>query len=132
MAAGFLNKAAGDRFDVASVGIESAIPDPAAAVVMREIGLDITGQKSQTVRESLTHHFACVVSIADASRERSPIFPSPTNLLKWYATNPSVTSAVVFERIRDFRMVRDQLGANVQAVLKQFVWITKPALRRTA
>ena len=101
MAEGFLRDMAGDSFEAVSVGIDSAAPSPRAAQVMKEVGIDITKQKSKTVQESLNEHFGYVVSIADTSRERSPVFPSTPNLLKWNEVDPAVVLAGDSDRTRE-------------------------------
>ena len=72
MAAGFLRTLAREQFQAASAGIEPGEPDPLAVEVMSEVGVDISGQKSKTVAESLKDHFAYVIVVYDSARERSP------------------------------------------------------------
>ena len=49
MAEGFLRAMAGDRFDVMSAGSEETPLDPDAVAVMREVGVDISGQHPKAV-----------------------------------------------------------------------------------
>jgi hypothetical protein len=44
---------------------------------MKEIGVDIFGQASRGVKESLKDHFAYVMTVSDDSRERSPVALHP-------------------------------------------------------
>lgn len=82
MAEGFLRSVAGDRFIATSGGIESGSEiDPMAAEVMSEIGFDISNQLPKNVREWFKEHFAYVITLADAARERSPVFPFTPHLL---------------------------------------------------
>jgi arsenate reductase len=100
---------------------------------MKEVGIDITKQKSKTVRESLNEHFGYVVSIADTSRERSPIFPSTPNLLKWNEVDPAVALAADSDRLSIYRRVRDDIKAKVQGLVRQIFGDEQGmALRRTA
>ena len=53
MAEGLLRHLAGDRFEVYSAGTEATFVRPQAIKVMREIGVDISGQESKTLEEYL-------------------------------------------------------------------------------
>jgi arsenate reductase len=117
IAEGFLRRLAGDGFDTASVGTASEMPDSLAVQVMSEVGIDLARQKSESVRESLTEHFALVVSIFDARRERAPIFPSVPKILRWNLADPSAAQGPDSERLSAYRRFRDEIQAKVQAFL---------------
>src|SRR5579863_4014421 len=53
MAEGYLRHIAGDRFDALSAGVEPKELNPLAVEAMREIGVDISAQRSKDVRELL-------------------------------------------------------------------------------
>jgi arsenate reductase len=76
MAEGFLRTMAGDRFDVKSDGSEETPLDPEAVTVMREVGVDISGQETKAVNRFLGRRFSYVVTLCDREKERTcPIFP---------------------------------------------------------
>jgi arsenate reductase (thioredoxin) len=50
MAAGLLRQDAGDRFDVESAGTKPGQVRPEAIAVMKEIGIDISGHRSNLSR----------------------------------------------------------------------------------
>lgn len=132
MAEGFLRSLAGDQLDVESAGVRSAAPNPEAAQVMREVGIDISRQKSKTVPESLKEHFGYVVTIADTSMERSPIFPSTPHLLKWSAADPADAREASSDRLTAFRRVRDQIRAKVMALVQEITQEQPALLQRKA
>lgn len=49
MAEAFLKQMAGDRFDVESTGLESGKLNPLAVEVMKEVGIDISQNKTKSV-----------------------------------------------------------------------------------
>ena len=64
MAEALLRKHAGDRFNVYSAGLNPDRIHPMVEPVMREIGLDVSGQQSKGVKEylgRLTAHYLIVV-----------------------------------------------------------------------
>ena len=68
---------AGDRFEVVSAGTEETPLDPDAVAVMREVGIDISGQETKAVNRFLGRRFNYVVMLCDREKERScPIFPA--------------------------------------------------------
>ena len=61
MAEGILRKFVGDRFHVYSAGLDPDRIHPMVEPVMREIGIDISGQRSKSVQEYLgkiTAHYS--------------------------------------------------------------------------
>jgi arsenate reductase (thioredoxin) len=88
MAEGFLRKLAGEELAVVSTAVQSPDSDPLAAEVMKEIGVDISGQQSRGVKESLKEHFSYVITVSDNSRERSPVWPFTRNLFHWNIADP--------------------------------------------
>src|SRR5208283_1539147 len=75
MAEGLLRHDAGDRFEVFSAGIEPSRVRPEAIAVMRELGIDISGQRSKSVDEFAGQSFDYVLTVCDNARESCPIFP---------------------------------------------------------
>ncbi len=119
MAEGFLRTRAGDYFQAVSVGIEPGEPHPLAAEVMREVGVDISGERPRSVAESVKSNFSYAIVVYDAAKERSPIFPFTPKLLRWSITNPSVAACSPDEKKEMFRRVRDEIHANIQKFLKE-------------
>jgi arsenate reductase (thioredoxin) len=114
MAEGFLRYFAGANFLVDSTGTESVERDPLAIDVMREAGIEISGQRSRTVKELFHEHFGYVISVFDEAKERSPVFPFTPNLVRWSLPDPSEASGSLEERKQKFRCVRDELGRRVR------------------
>lgn len=91
MAEGFLRSIAGDRFDVVSAGGEETPLDPDAVLVMREVGIDISGHETKAVNRFLGRRFNYVVMLCDREKERScPIFPGAIWRLQWDLEDPSI------------------------------------------
>src|SRR5579872_743541 len=119
MAEGFLRTLAADRFIPASVGIEPSRLDPLATEVMQEVGIDIRGQGSKGVAQALREHFSYVITLYDAAKERSPIFPFTFNLLRWSILHPAAIIGSHKERKEVFRRVRDEIDAKIQRFLHE-------------
>ena len=113
MAEGFLRALGGDGFDVASAGSEETPLDPDAVAVMREVGVDISGQETKAVNRFLGRRFSYVVSLCDREKEQTcPIFPGAIWRLKWDLEDPSQANSR--EEKRDaLRRVRDDIQQRV-------------------
>jgi protein-tyrosine-phosphatase len=74
MAEGLLRHDAGDRFEVASAGAKPTSVRPEAIAVMKEVGIDISGQRSKSVEEFAQRHFDYVITVCDHAKESCPYF----------------------------------------------------------
>ena len=113
MAEGFMRALAGDRFEVVSAGSEETPLDPDAVAVMREVGVDISGQESKAVNLFLGRRFSYVVMLCDRQKEQScPIFPGAIWRLQWDLEDPSQATSGE-ERRTALRRVRDDIQVRV-------------------
>jgi arsenate reductase len=117
MAEAFLNNICGDHFDAQSAGLEPGKINPLAVEAMREIGIDISQKKTQSVFDVFKSGelFAYVITVCDeTSAERCPIFPGVTRRLHWSFPDPSTLSGTQEERLADTRKIRDQIRARIE------------------
>lgn len=73
MAEGLLRREAGDRFEVYSAGTHPSTVRPEAIAVMKEIGVDISHQRSKSVDEFVGQPLDFVVTVCDSAKETCPI-----------------------------------------------------------
>jgi protein-tyrosine-phosphatase len=121
MAEGLLRAASHDELIAANAAIESIDSDQLTDEVMREAGVDISTQKPLPVKLSLSEHFGYVITLFDSSRERSPVFPFTTNLLRWNLRDPRLATGTPEQRKAAFRQVRDEIGGHIREFLREHV-----------
>lgn len=117
MAEAFLNQLCSDEFHAHSAGLEPGKLNPVVVEAMREIGVDISGNKTKSVAEMLESKqtFAFVITVCDeTSAERCPIFPGGTTRLHWGFPDPSSFQGAPEERLAFTRKVRDAIKAKVE------------------
>ncbi len=114
MAEGLLRHSAGDRFDVFSAGTEATRVHPLAIEAMREIGIDISRQRSKKLDEFLDQPFDFVITVCDQADEACPIFPGARKRLHWSFDDPSKAGGSEQERLRAFRAIRDEIAAQLR------------------
>ncbi|MEO8216104.1 MAG: arsenate reductase ArsC [Acidobacteriota bacterium] len=117
MAEGLLRHMASDRFDVVSAGTEQTRVHPTTMEMMREVGIDITGQTSKTLDVFAGQHFDYVITVCDRANESCPVFPGSTERIHWSFDDPSAATGTEVQRINTFRRIRDQITARLRLFL---------------
>jgi arsenate reductase len=113
-AEGLLRHLAGDRFEVTSAGTEATFVRPEATAAMAELGVDISGQESETLGRYLDEPFDYVVTVCDDANEACPLFPGAKNRLHWSFEGPSRATGGDEERLEVLRAVRDEIRRRVE------------------
>jgi len=114
MAEGLLRNLAGDRFEVESAGVAPARVRPEAVAVMREIGIDVSQQRSKSVDEFIEQPFDYVITVCDNANEQCPVFPANTKRIHWSFADPAAVEGDEAARLAVFRSVRDEIRERLQ------------------
>jgi arsenate reductase (thioredoxin) len=123
MAEAFLKQMASDEFDVESAGIEPGSLNPIVVEVMKEIGIDISGNQTKSAFDffSQGRQFQYVITVCDAaSGERCPIFPGVTKRLSWFFNDPASFTGTDEEKLANTRLVRDSIKSEVENFIKTY------------
>jgi arsenate reductase len=115
MAEGLLRHLAGDRFEILSAGTRPVGLNPNAVAAIREIGIDIAGQRSKHVDEFAGQDFDYIFTICDSAKEACPFFPGAGKRLHQSFEDPA--AAPPERQLGVFRHVRDEIKER----LEQFV-----------
>jgi len=117
MAEAFLNQMCGEEFEAHSAGLEPGTLNPIVVEAMREIGIDISQNKTKAVFDFVKsgESFAYVITVCDeASAERCPIFPGVTTRLHWGFPDPSAAAGTREEKLAQTRVIRDAIQKQVK------------------
>jgi arsenate reductase len=109
MAEGLLRNMAGDRFEVESAGVAPTQVRPEATEAMREIGIDISDQRSKSVDQFAGKEFDYVITVCDNAKEQCPVFPGKTQRIHWSFEDPAAVEGEWDERLEAFRKVREEI-----------------------
>ncbi len=82
---------------------------PEAITVMRELGIDVSGQRSKSVGEFGGQTFDYVITVCENAKKSCPIFPANTKRIHWSIEDPAVLTGSEARRLAEFRRVRDEL-----------------------
>ncbi len=127
MAEGLLRSMYGDSYEAYSAGVVATSVDPRAVLVMKEIGIDIIGQRSKTYQEFGDIIFDLAVTVCDRARQACPIcstrFDLPSSLPKAMEVihrsfeDPAAASGSWGEQIEAFRRIRDEIADWISRTL---------------
>ena len=122
MAEALLKKMAGDRFEAESAGLEPGELNPLAVEVMKEIGIDISQNKTKSAFDLFKEGklYTHVITVCDeTSAEKCPFFPGITTRLHWSFADPSGFTGTWEEKLEKTRQVREAIREKIAAWLKE-------------
>lgn len=119
MAEGWARHLKGGVIDACSAGIEAYGLDPNAVLVMKEAGVDISGQRSKAVESVADLAFDYVITVCGHAHQHCPVFPGKARVVHVGFDDPPrlAASASSEEEARGhYLRVRDQIKAFVETL----------------
>jgi arsenate reductase (thioredoxin) len=116
MAEAFMNHLCGDSYEAESAGLEPTGVNPLVIEAMKEVGIDISGNRSKSVFNFFKEGRLCgfVVTVCDESNaEQCPIFPGITAKLHWSFEEPATFTGSYEEKLAKIRMLRDSIKTRI-------------------
>jgi len=108
MAEGLLNTLFKSKYQAFSAGIVPKQVNPYAIEVMKELGIDISDNRSKSIEEFRDITFDFVVTVCDNAKETCPFFPGKKILHKGFE-DPANFNGEIKETLSVFRKVRDKI-----------------------
>ena len=121
MAEGWTRQLGGNAFSVESAGIEAHGKNPRAIAVMRESGVDISGQESTIVDDGMLQRADFVVTVCGHADEQCPVLPAGTKKVHWPLSDPARASGSEEQIMAEFRATRDEVKHRVESLLTQMM-----------
>lgn len=118
IAEGWAKRIGGDSVVVQSAGIEAHGKNPRAIEVMQEIGIDISGQESTIVDDTMLQNVDVVVTVCGHADEQCPVLPPGISKLHWPLTDPAKATGTEEEIMIEFRATRDEIEGRVNELLE--------------
>lgn len=110
----FFREFYGDSYDVHSAGSDPLEIDHHALQVMAEIGIDISHQTSNSLKDYEGQEFDYVITVCGNSYNACPFFVGGKKYFKQPFEDPSSFTGPEEKRLEIFRQLRDELGDWVQ------------------
>ncbi len=118
MAEGLLRHLADSDCEAFSAGVAPSSLDLRAVAVMREIGIDISGQFSKSIELFSAKSFDAVVTVCDHAKESCPVFPGARMLHRGFP-DPAKARGTGERIPAEFRRVRNLIRDRIRKALDQ-------------
>lgn len=119
MAEGFAKEFGKGLVEVYSAGLMAAGVHRRAIAVMKEIGIDISKQKSKEIDEKLLRKMDIVITLCGNAEETCPWTPPQIKRLHWPIKDPVGTVGNEEEIMEEFRRTRDEIKERVINLIKE-------------
>ena len=118
MAEGFARQLGKGLIEAHSAGLMAAGVHPRAITTMRELGIDIAGQKSKEIDADLLRTMDVVITLCGNAEESCPYTPPEITRLHWPVRDPVGTAGTDEEIMREFRRARDEIKIKVEEFIQ--------------
>ncbi len=116
MAEGWARYLRSNSIEAFSAGVSPGPVSERAIEVMREAGVDISGQYSKHVDDLGGLDFDIVITLCDNAKEVCPVFAGDTEVIHNSFPDPTFMPGTNEEIMRAFREVRDQIKDFVETL----------------
>jgi two-component system phosphate regulon sensor histidine kinase PhoR len=114
MAEGFARQLVRDGHRVYSAGTAPKEIHPMAIQVMKEVGIDISGQHLKGVESIPLNQVQRIVTLCGEAAENCPALSEKVEHIHWSLSDPALVQGPRDEILRSFREVRDQIHKQVE------------------
>jgi len=119
MAEGFARTLGKGLVEPRSAGLLAAGVNKRAIAVMNEIGIDISGQKSEEINEDLLKTMDVIITLCGNAEASCPCTPPEIKRIHWPVKDPVGTVGTEEEIMKEFRRARDVIGRKIQDFIQQ-------------
>ena len=120
MAEGFAKELGKGIIEPYSAGVISSFVHPRAIAVMREIGIDISGQKSKEMDENLLIKMDIIITLCSNAEKSCPLTPPEIKRFHWPIEDPVSASGTEDEIMNEFRRARDEIKEKIAGFISDF------------
>ncbi len=120
MAEGWTRHIGGERVEAQSAGIEAHGKNPRAIAIMADAGIDISGQESTIVSDTMLERADIVVTVCGHADEQCPVLPPGVEKIHWPLSDPAKATGTEEQIMRAFSETRDEVERRVRTLLQHF------------
>ena len=114
MAEGFGKAILSGKYEIYSAGIEAHGLNQTAVEVMKEAGVDISGQKSEMIDREQLNSADFVITLCGDAQKRCPVTPPHVKRMHWGVNDPARAKGTREEQLKEFRKVRDEIRERIR------------------
>lgn len=117
IAEGIMNHIYHDKYEAHSAGTKPTQVNPLAVRVMKEIGVDISSQKSKRIREFDGQEFDYVVTLCSDAEDICPFFPGKEHMHRGFE-DPAQAMGSDEEKLNRFTKIRNEINQWIEETFK--------------
>lgn len=117
MAEGLAKELGKGMLEVHSAGLLPLYVNPYAIKVMKEIEIDITGQTSKSIDESMLNSMDVVITLCGHAEGMCPVTPPLIKRLHWPIDDPVGADGTEEEILSEFRRARDEIKKRIESFI---------------
>ena len=117
MAEGLMRDAVGEYFDVLSAGSYPSKVHPAAIKVMKEEGIDIQNQKSESVNNYLERNIEIIITVCEKANQVCPNFPNGRTRMHWNIKDPFHSWDSEERDLAPYRIARNEIKKKINNLI---------------
>jgi arsenate reductase len=119
MAEGFAREFGKGLLEAYSAGLMAAGVHKRVIAVMKEIGMDISNQKSKVIDEDLLKQMDIVIPLCGYAEDLCPRTPPEIKRIYWPIKDPVGMIGTEEEIMSEFRRARDEIKEKLQKLVKE-------------
>lgn len=119
MAEGIANYYGKGKLIAFSAGANPAGVNPYAIKVMKEIGIDISHQRSKKTDEFAGKQFDYIITLCESAKQECPFFPGQSIRIHWDIKDPATATGTEEQIMTEFRNCRDVLLEKIKNLIKE-------------
>jgi len=106
-------------YEVHSAGLSPGLVNPRAVDVMREIGIDISNQRSKGIHPELLGRMDVVITLCGHAEDLCPVTPPGIRRLHWPVEDPAPSQGTEVEILDAFRRARDDIRKRIGRFIEE-------------
>jgi len=118
MAEGFARALGAGILEPFSAGLTPSRVHPRAIQVMRELGIDISGQTSKGIDDDLLRKIDTIITLCGHAEAMCPMTPPSITRMHWPIDDPVAATGTEEEIMMEFRKARDEIKKNIQEFIR--------------
>lgn len=119
MAEGFARELGKGVIEPYSAGVISSFVHPRAIAVMKEIGIDISNQKSEKIDEDLLRKMDIIITLCSSAEEPCPWTPPEIKRIRWPIKDPFGAIGKEDEIMNEFRRARGEIKEKIVKLIEE-------------
>jgi arsenate reductase len=119
MAEGFVREVGKGIIEPYSAGVSPQEVNEKAVRVMKEIGIDISSQKSKSIDKELLKKMDVIITLCDDAAQLCPWTPPEIKLIHWSLDDPARSVGTEEEIMNEFRRIRDEIKELILNFIKE-------------